>query len=402
MAAPRQSNLESLMISLEHDIDEQYQYQPGEIIRGKICIHLHRSTLVQTVFLTITGEGVCTWEDEDFGQIQSSENYIDATQAVFDAQGEARYLDKGFHDLPFEYQLPENIPSSFIGKFGSVTYILKAIVQGEKPGETTIATEPFLVMRKYTLPDETAESKEINIAKTYFSVCSWGKVKATVTLNRTGFVPGEDIYLQADVQNRSPLRVTAIQASLMMISNYHAQKNVATYRQVVNKRRDDFELLDGDSRKWQNVRIGIPAYVPESFLGCCDIIDLTYSFQFRIELSGGKELRTEIPITIGANPKGLEIPAELDNNVNIHWTMGPRALVKQQLEDQRELENKWTIESPEFRADNTQVFNPLYRQESEKVSNGDKPRNQKQRKKNDDTDDLEAEPDYRHRNATRL
>lgn len=36
MAAARQSPFESVTINLEHDIDEQYQYQPGEIIRGKI------------------------------------------------------------------------------------------------------------------------------------------------------------------------------------------------------------------------------------------------------------------------------------------------------------------------------------------------------------------------------
>jgi hypothetical protein len=36
MAVAKQSPFESVTINLEHDIDEQYQYQPGEIIRGKI------------------------------------------------------------------------------------------------------------------------------------------------------------------------------------------------------------------------------------------------------------------------------------------------------------------------------------------------------------------------------
>lgn len=397
MAANRQSIFESLTINLEHDIDEQYQYQPGEIIRGKICLHLFRSTLVQTVFLTITGEAICAWEDEYGGQMQSSENYIDATQAVFNEKGKACYLDKGNHEFPFEYQLPENIPSSFIGKFGSVTYILKAVVQGEKPGETSIATEPFLVMRKYILPEETAEPKELSVAKTYFAMCSWGKVKANIGLNQTGFVPGDDIMLQAEVHNRSPVRITAIQGALIMISNYRAQKNVSSFRQIVNKRRDDFELLDGDSRRWQNVRINIPAYVPESRLDCCDIIDLRYIFQYRVELAGGKELKIEVPLLIGANPKGLSIPENRDDTVNTHWTMGPRALAKQHMEDLRELQNKWTVESPEFRQDNTQVVNPLFRQDSEKLRNGDKPYHQKSRKMSDEFDDID--PDYHHRHT---
>ncbi|XP_060551925.1 arrestin domain-containing protein 17-like [Ruditapes philippinarum] len=372
MAVAKQSPFESVTINLEHDIDEQYQYQPGEIIRGKIVIHLHRSTLVESVYLTITGEGICAWEEEYVGALESKEIYIDASQAIFDAEGLARYLEKGFHQFPFEYRLPDNVPSSFIGKFGSVTYILKAIVQGERQGDTTIATEPFLVMRKYLLPDELSEPLKTKLAKTYFSMCSWGKVNADIHLNRTGFVPGEDICLQAEVQNHSPLRITAIQAGLLMESTYRAQKNIIAYKQIVNKRRDDYELIDGDGRRWQNVRIGIPAYVPESFLEGCDIIDLSYKFQFRIELSSGKELKTEIPITVGANPRGLELPGpERKDDVNIHWTMGPRDLAKQQMEEQREM-SAWTIASPEFR-DREQVMNPLFRNESEKLSNGDRP-----------------------------
>lgn len=248
-------------------------------------------------------------------------------------------------------------------------------MQKERTGDITIATEPFLVMRKYELPDEVCEPQDLQIAKTFFAMCSWGKIKANIELNKTGFVPGEDMTLQAEVQNRSPLRVTAIQACIMMNSNYHAQKNTVSYKQIVNKRRDDNELMDGDGRRWQNVRLPIPAYIPESFLQCCDIIDLSYMFQFRIELSGGKELKVEVPIIIGANPKGLEVPAEKDDNVNIHWTMGPRDLARQKMEEQRNAGNQWTsqVQSPEFRDSNTQVMNPLYRKESERKSNGETP-----------------------------
>ncbi|XP_045191566.2 arrestin domain-containing protein 17-like [Mercenaria mercenaria] len=401
MAAAKQSPFESVTINLEHDIDEQYQYQPGEIIRGKIGIQLHRSTLVQSVYLTITGDGICAWEDDYLGSLESKENYIDATQAIFDAEGLARYLDTGFHHFPFEYRLPENIPSSFIGKFGSVTYILKAVVEGDRPGDTTIATEPFLVMRKCLLPENLSEPRKIKLAKTYFSMCSWGKVKADIHIDRTGFVPGEDICLQAEVQNHSPLRITAIQAGLMMESVYHAQKNLISYRQIVNKRRDDFELIDGDGRRWQNVRIGIPAYVPESFLEGCDIIELSYKFQFRIELSSGKELKVEIPITVGADPKGLALPGpnKNDENVNIHWTMGPRDLAKKQIEEQREM-SAWTVASPEFR-DREQVMNPLFRNESEKLRNGDRPHLESSGFNHDDYED-EIAPDYPGSEDTRL
>lgn len=248
-----------------------------------------------------------------------------------------------------------------------MTYILKVTVQGERPSDTIIATEPFLVMRKFVLPEDVCEPQDVQAAKTYFAMCSWGKLKFNIHMKKTGFVPGEDICLDAEISNRSPLRVTAIQASLVMNSKYHAQKNSVMFKQIVNKRRDDHELDEGDSRRWQNVRLAVPPYIPESFLQSCDIIDLTYVFQFRVELVGGKELKVEIPIIIGANPKGLEIPPDYDRNVNMHWTMGPHDLAKQQIAEQREMKEKWNVTSPEFRDDKTQVFNPLFNDDNTRL-----------------------------------
>ncbi|XP_052789810.1 arrestin domain-containing protein 4-like [Mya arenaria] len=364
------SSVESVDIELEHDIDEQYQYQPGEIIRGKIVIHLVRNTLIQSILLTIKGEGVCSWDDIYNGTQVSNENYIDASQTVYTSK-DVSYLDTGYHRLPFEYQLPDNIPSSFIGKFGSVTYILKAIVQGERNSQPSIATEPFLVARKFILPDDMSQPQSFEESKTFFAMCSWGKLTINMQLSKMGYVPGEDICLQAEVKNRSPLRVTAIQGSLIMNSSYLAQKQRQLFKQIVNKRRDDFELEEGEDRRWQHVRIGVPPYIPESALACCDIIDLSYVFQFRVELMGGKELKIEVPIIIGSNPKGLEIPADYEKDVNIHWTRGRQDVTQDSMKEQQELKDKWIVESPEFRKTDTQVMNPLFVGENNHMGNGE-------------------------------
>ena len=372
-------SFESLTITLEHDIDEQYQYQPGEIIRGKIGIHLHRSTLVQTIYITIFGEGVVSWDDPYLGVFQANENYLNASKVIFETTNQRpRILDQGFHDFPFEYQLPEDIPSSFIGKYGSVTYILKAVVQGERTGDTTIATEPFLVLREYPLPEEVFSPCERKLENRYWALCSTGKVKIIIGLNKTGYVPGEDMFVQAEIQNRSPLRITAIQASLIMNSIYFAQKESIPFRQIVNKRRDDYELVEGDGRRWQNVRISIPPYIPESKLEFCDIINVSYLFQFRVELSGGQEVRTEIPVLLGARPRGLEVPADKQNNINTHWTMGPKELARNGTHEFNNIDHEdnhegWSAGAPEFRQPDTQVKNPLYRPESQKTKRAPAP-----------------------------
>ena len=65
-------------------------------------------------------------------------------------------LGTGRHKFPFEYTLPETLPSSFIGRYGSVTYVIKATLKEQRrfsPG-TTITSEPFLVLRKLDIESD--------------------------------------------------------------------------------------------------------------------------------------------------------------------------------------------------------------------------------------------------------
>lgn len=311
--------IESLEVTLEHDIDEQYQYQPCEILRGYVSVATIRKTFITKIYISITGQGVVAWEDPQFGSFNASEEYINVKHTVEDrGLSDPLVLDKGSHRFSFEYQLPDNLPSSFIGKFGSVTYVLKAIVNGEK-GETNITSEPFLVIRKAELPEKSRSSESRSQEQRFWSLCSTGKIKFDVTIDKTGACPGEDVFIQSEVANKSPLRVTAVQASIIMNTLYHAKKKLIPFRQIVNKRRDEQEMTNGDGRKWQNVRLTIPPYIPESKLEYCDIIEISYSFQFRVEISGGKELRAEIPLLIGSVPKGLEIPVKMNPLHNKQW-----------------------------------------------------------------------------------
>lgn len=41
----------------------------------------------------------------------------------------------------------------------------------------------------------------------------------------------------------------------------------------------------GEGRRWNDVRLTVPPYIPESALEGCDIIDLHYSLVFQVELN---------------------------------------------------------------------------------------------------------------------
>ena len=228
------SAVEELTVVLEHDIDEQYQYQPGELVRGHVRIKVARPTAIRTVTIRVVGEGNVSWKDEDDDSInQAEERYVDASQVVLDTKhAQPRSLPPGYHEFPFQYSLPENLPSSYIGKFGNVTYTMKATVTGVKSIDTSITSEPFLVLRRTPLPAWAEQSLSLAQEKRLWGSCTFGKISARLTLESRGGVPGEDLFMHAEIKNHSQRTVTAMQAALVMVSVYHARKNSTSFRQV--------------------------------------------------------------------------------------------------------------------------------------------------------------------------
>lgn len=359
------SAVDNLSIYLEHDIDEQYQYQPGEIVRGHLDVTLTRPLTIRTISISVYGQGAVACEDRELGSLHAHEEYINASKQI--SQGSEHY-NKGQHRFPFDYLLPNNLPSSFIGKYGSVTYVLKAVIHGERPGETSITSEPFLVLRRTMLPEQCNKTVGTSAQKRVWAMCDSGKLKVSVELNKVGFCPGEDIFISAQIGNKTPLKVTAVQASLIMDSVYHAKQQKIPFHQIVNKRRDMYELESGEGRRWQNVRLTVPPYIPESGLENCDIIGISYKFQFRVELLGGKEVRMELPVLVGTHHMGLDIPenAKLDNGrYNNEWSTRhfPGRMDEIGNGFEREPE-KWEGGVPELRPVDSTMINPLFQRQT--------------------------------------
>jgi len=301
--------IQTFEINLEHDIDEQYQYEPGEVLRGHVLLKLSQPIKVKAIQVQIKGEATVSWEDENSKNPQTyraDETYIDLTQNLFQSHGESKPVSAGKHRFPMEYSLPANLPSSFIGKFGSITYVVKATLKEDKKFglSTLITSEPFLVLRRLDL------NKEPSLMKPYESViekrmwgalafCVSGKVHVTLKVNKTGHLPGEDIFLDAEISNGSPRIVKAVQASIVMHSTFHAKNNTRYSTQMVNKKRDEWEMSYGEGRRWKGVRLTIPPYIPESRLDGCDIVDIRYDLVFRVDISGGNDIRMVVPITVG-------------------------------------------------------------------------------------------------------
>ena len=303
------SQVDKFEINLEHDIDEQYQYEPGEMLRGHVVLRVNGPTKVKAIVVQIKGEATVSWEDEvdSSKKYHAEETYIDhATNLLQAPSGDSITIERGQHTYPIKFILPPNLPSSFIGKYGSVTYVVKATLKEDKKFglSTMITSEPFLVLRKLNL-DENPELQR-GVEKTAdkrlwgaVCFCISGKVSATLTMNKTGHLPGEDIFMDAEISNSSPRTIRVVQAAIIMHSKFNARSKVRSHSQMVNKKRDDWEMDYGEGRRWKNVRLTIPPYIPESRLDGCDIIDISYELLFKVEIAGDNELQISVPVVVG-------------------------------------------------------------------------------------------------------
>ena len=309
------SLIELFEIVLDHDIDEQYQYEPGQVITGHVFLKVKDAMKVKAIQVQVKGEATVSWED-DYSRgsppYRADETYIDVNQSLLQAKSqESITLEKGKHQFPLEYALPDSLPSSFIGKYGSITYVVKATLrEDQKFGlNSMITSEPFLVMRRLDLTHdkELLQPYEATASKRLWgglAFCISGNVTADVILQKTGYVPGEDVFVDAEVNNDSPRTVKAINASIIMHSTFSAKNKSKCNMYTVNKKRDELEMTVGDGHRWRNVRITVPPYIPETRLDGCDIIDIRYEIFFKVEISGGRELKIVIPIVVGTVTNG--------------------------------------------------------------------------------------------------
>jgi len=91
------SPIKKFEIHLEHDIDEQYQYEPGELLRGEVHLITTEEIKVKGIQVQIKGEATVSWDDETSptgGQFSASEVYVDTILDLLGADDKVNILKR--------------------------------------------------------------------------------------------------------------------------------------------------------------------------------------------------------------------------------------------------------------------------------------------------------------------
>lgn len=132
-----------------------------------------------------------------------------------------------------------------------------------------------------------------------------------VTIPKTGYVPGESIPVQINIQNESSARVKEICIKLALkvhcklrYSKRSTEEKISLTKVKTNNRKESsFNIHE---------IISIPA-TPPTLTDLCKIIQLTYSVRVEVKLVGAHTSQEiKLPIVIGVIPLGID-PLEHDS-----------------------------------------------------------------------------------------
>ncbi|CAL8109319.1 unnamed protein product [Orchesella dallaii] len=248
-----------------------------------------------------TGSGsdrTVTHNYNDWQRIFEFQNYLlgDGRSDVEIPAGESSY--------PFSFQLPPmNLPSSYMGIYGKVEYLLEAnVIRSWKFDYNTkqyITVNGLVDLNNYP---QAAEPGECETSKTFCCwCCATGPLCMTVRLKKRGFVPGEMVPLEVEVNNLSNRGVSDISAELVQEASFFAQgaRNYSV-RPVISVKRGK-GVDPGDRDIWR-LEMVVP-FVPPTNLGGCRLIDVQYVLMGEIHVSGvAFNLRLSCPVMIGTIP----------------------------------------------------------------------------------------------------
>ncbi|CAL4069053.1 unnamed protein product [Meganyctiphanes norvegica] len=206
-------------INLEVD-EKDKVFEGGHVIKGTMRVTVAKDTKCNEVFATAKGKGETLWAANQKGNFMNQE-YFNKTVSFWLGSEHDNMLKKGDYSYPFHFILPDDIPSSFEGEHGWITYKVKGKVD-------SLSCEVKLkVMETHDLNKDLQAKKPIQLqeeATACCCCCKQGPLSYTITAEKRGFVPGEEIVLFGEIDNKASRAIERIKIKILQKTTFRSQQ----------------------------------------------------------------------------------------------------------------------------------------------------------------------------------
>uniref|UniRef100_A0A914W3L5 Arrestin C-terminal-like domain-containing protein n=1 Tax=Plectus sambesii TaxID=2011161 RepID=A0A914W3L5_9BILA len=228
-------------------------------------------------------------------------------------------LQKGQHKMHFEFCVPEfGIPTSYDAKHaaGYIRYYVKASVmewgqvKHSRKGFFTVVRSLDLntIPRALGTATQSAERAVSKLNVLCMGSATPGRVSGLLTMQKCGYVPGEQLRISVEVDNQSDRSVKHVQASLMQHTTCYADQPEYKMKSssfiVASTGMQQKKIVRRQAILFEPI-LYVPAVVPTFTIDCC----MEVSYSVKVEVSFDRRESSpifivEIPVVIGTVPVG--------------------------------------------------------------------------------------------------
>lgn len=265
-------------------------YSPGEPLVGAVRLRLAAPLPFRAIRVTCTGSCRVSNKANDSAWVVE-ESYFNSALSLADKGS----LPAGEHSFPFQFLLPATAPTSFEGPFGKIVHQVRATVDTPRFSKDHQCSRVFYILSPLNL-NSIPDIEQPNVASTTkkfsYKLVKTGSVVLTASTDLRGYVVGQVLRLQADIENQSGKDTSPVVASLLQKVSYKAKRWIYDVRTIA-------EVEGAGVKAWRRAQwqeqVLVPA-LPQSALPGCSLIHVDYYLQVSLKQP---EAVVTLPVFIG-------------------------------------------------------------------------------------------------------
>lgn len=281
-------------------------YSGGDKVAGRVIVEV--AEVVQISAVKLFGIG-CAKVDYNKGKMHCRDEieYLKYEEVLHldhqptDADGSITLRPGNRYEFMFGFELPQAgcLVSSYVGKFGSVQYYVKAVI--EKSSQLYAECKRYfevvepIDVNTQELMDPVTGAKQKKVTCMFIPD---GSVSVSARIGRKGYCEGEDICIDAQFEN-SCSRIVVPKAAIIAKHIYRANGRTKEFHKKLTSVRGD-HIISGMCDVWQGRVLPVPKLKP-TILGC-DIIHVDYFLRIYLHIPGSEKLILDLPLVIGTIP----------------------------------------------------------------------------------------------------
>ncbi|CEP09870.1 hypothetical protein [Parasitella parasitica] len=302
-------------------LSEEKFYFPGETIRGHVMVKPKSSIKANPIILKFSGAIFISVKDKQVIPLFQLNKLLPIND------GRSKVLDAKSYSFPFEFIVPDNLPSAMDfgkNKIAKIYYKLTAILDRPMMPESLCPKieYPVLVL-EYV--DVTKDSFTRPLEKQKQAVASHIKCQAKLSVPRTGFTRGETVPVNVVVNTfQSFVKKEALVIDLVRKVKIQTSKNTLDEEHILKSNKVDLNIIGPYNFSQSITTQMLIKTTPPTIRYKDKVMRIHYKIRAQIFLSDTKKTPTcviELPLVIGTWPRA-DVPIDDDDDEDIIQNMG--------------------------------------------------------------------------------